>query len=268
MEIFNYNSYRIYVQDRVKAMPKNGHGQFMKIAKHIGANPVVVTQVLKGSREFSEEQALRLTNYLGLNALESEYFMRLTALERAGTHDLKQFHKEALNQLRRQAQSAKGKSQAAHEIDEPTKSIFYSDWIYSGIRLLSSIEAFSNIDAIAERLKIPRARVAEIVEFLVRAGLSRYNDKGELDLGVVSTHVDAQSRFVNNHRRNWRLKGLEALNKSTQEELFYSGPCALSENVFQELRAELLEIVASLTRKAPREEPQVLACLNIDWFKV
>lgn len=248
-------------------MPKNGHGQLMKIAKHIGVNPVVVTQVLKGPRDFSEEQALRLTNYLGLNALESEFFMRLTSLERAGTHDLKQFHREAMKNIKRQAQTPKSRVAVHQELDEPTKSIFYSDWIFSAVRLLTTIVQYRSVDALAERLSLSRARVAEIVEFLINANLIEMS-KGDLRITVNSTHVDASSRFVNNHRRNWRLKGLESINRSTPDDLFYSGPCAISEENFKILRSELVEVIASLSKRAPTAKPEALACMNIDWFKI
>ncbi len=267
MEIYSFSSYKDFVLARVKAMPRGGHGQFMKIAKHIGANPVVVTQVLKGQRDFSEEQALRLCNFFGLAALESEYFMRLVAMEKAGTHDLKRFHRDALAALKRQAHTAKSRVAEFKELDEAAKSVFYSDWIYSAVRLLTSIDKIKGPDDLAEHLGLSHARVNEILEFLTGAGLVK-SDKNGLYMGVRSTHLDAQSRFVNNHHRNWRIKGLAALNAATPDDLFYTGPCTLSHDDFMALRKELVDVVASMTKKVPDTNPEFLACMNIDWFKV
>lgn len=268
MDIFEFSSYKKYVLERVEAMPRRGHGQFTKIATHIGASPVIVTQVLKGPREFSDEQALRIANYLGLKPLESEYFMRLVLLEKAGTHDLKVFHRQALDQLRRAGQAVKNRVAPHKELDDSTKSIFYSDWVYSAARSLTSLEEFRTPEAIAERLGISLSRVNEIVEFLIQVGLLALDAKGRLKPGVAQTHLDAQSRFINNHRRNWRLKALEGLNKTTPDELFYSGPCTISQKDFADLRLEFTKAISALSQKVSATDPELLACLNIDWFKV
>ncbi len=266
MEVYDYSSYKDYILARVKAMPRGGHGQFMKMAKHIGANPVVVSQVMKGDRDFSDEQALRLTDFFGLTTMESEYFMRMVALEKAGTHDLKRFHRDALAALKRQAHATKNRVAAHQELDDSTKSVFYSDWIYSAVRLLTTIEGYQTADAIAEHLDISHARVNEIVEFLLSVGLVR-KEGDRLAIGVLSTHLDAQSRFVNNHHRNWRIRGLQALNTRTPDDLFYTAPCTLSQDDFMILRKEMVQLMASLTKRVPNSEPRTLACLNIDWFK-
>ncbi len=266
MEVYDFSSYKEYVLARVKAMPRGGHGQFMKMAKHIGANPVVVSQVMKGDRDFSEEQALRLADFFGLTTMESEYFMRLVAMDKAGTHDLKRFHREALAALKRQAHATKNRVAAFQELDDSTKSIFYSDWIYGAVRLLTTIEKFHTADAIAEHLDLSHSRVNEIVEFLISVGLVK-KEGDHLEIGVRSTHLDAQSRLVNNHHRNWRIRGLQALNTRTPDDLFYTAPCTLSHDDFMILRKEMVEVIASLTRRVPNSEPQTLACFNIDWFK-
>jgi uncharacterized protein (TIGR02147 family) len=266
MEIYDFSTYKDYILARVKAMPRNGHGQYMKMAKHIGANPVVVSQVLKGDRDFTEEQGLRLTDFFGMTVKESEYFMRLLSLEKAGTHDLKRFHRDALAALKRAAHATKNRVAAHQELNDSTKSVFYSDWIYGAVRLLSSIEKFRSADAIAEHLDLNHARVNEILEFLISVGLVK-KEKELLSVGVRSTHLDAQSRFVNSHHRNWRIRGLQALNTRTPDDLFYTGPCTMSEDDFLVLRKELVAVIASLTKRVPDSNPETLACLNIDWFR-
>lgn len=268
MDLFQFDSYKTYVVKRVQAMPRRGHGEFTKIAKTIGVNPVIVTQVLKGDRDFNEEQGLRLGSYLGLRGLELDYFMRLIAFEKAGTHDLKAFHREALNQLRREADKARSRIAEFRELDEAAKSVFYSDWSYSATRLSTLLDRMKTPEAIADKLGISRTRANEIVEFLLSVGLCEYNAKGELDVGPNSTHLDASSRFVNSHRRNWRIKGLESLNRVTPEELLLSAPCAISNADFQFIKSALIDILATLTKRAPNSKPETLACLNIDWFKL
>lgn len=268
MNLFGYQSYKTYVLARVKAMPRGGRGQFSQIAKAIGVHPVVVTQVLKGDRDFNEEQGLLLTEYLGLSPVETEYFLRLLARDRAGTKELKAFHNRALAKIRSESEQVKSKMGEHKELDDASRSIFYSDWTYSAARLLTSIDQYQTVEAVAERLGLSRTRMNEIFQFLIETGLCRGELTGKLRLGVTRTHLDAQSRFANMHRRNWRLKGLEGLNESPTDELFFSAPCTLSESDFQTTKADLLQVIASLSRRVPETRPEQLVCLNIDWFKV
>src|SRR6185437_10940211 len=102
------------------------------------------------------------------------------------------------------------------------------------------------------RFGLGRAQVQDILDFLLQVGLCKRNSEGLFEPGIASTHLDARSRFVNNHRRNWRLKGIEGLNKTDGSEVFYSGPCSLSLRDFAEVKAELIEVIASLTRRVPK----------------
>jgi uncharacterized protein (TIGR02147 family) len=267
-EIYKFMSYKEYIEKRIKAMPRNGHGQMTRLASHVGVNPVIVTQVLKGERDFNEEQGLRVANYFGLNSIETEYFMRLVAFERSGTHDLKQFHRHALETLKKQAMMVKNRVAEHRELDDSTKSVFYSDWAYSAVRLLTSVPDTRTPEALAERLGLSHGRIAEIVDFLLMTGLCKVDERGRLTLGVSTTHIDAQSRFVNNHRRNWRLKGLDKLNRTTPDELFYSGPCTLSESDFNGLKSDLIQVISSLSKRVSESKPEFLACINLDLFKV
>src|SRR6185312_6453638 len=178
MDIFKYESYKAYVLDRVQAMPRSGHGQFKKIADHLQVSPVIVTQVLKGPRQFTDEQGLKLSDYLGLNSDATEFMMRLLAHEKAGTRDLRLYHQKALRELKRRATEVKNRVAEFRELDDTAKSIFYSDWIYSAIRLLTSIPRFKTADAMAESLGLGRAQVNEILEFLVSVGLCKADAHG------------------------------------------------------------------------------------------
>jgi hypothetical protein len=107
-------------------------------------------------------------------------------------------------------------------VDVGAQALFYSNWTYSAVRIASSIPKHHSPEAIAELLKIERSEVVRIAEFLVSLGLCVRHPKG-YDLGPSSTMLSADSPFINNHRRNWRLKGLENLHRIGEQDLFYSG---------------------------------------------
>src|SRR6185437_12471204 len=103
--IFEYQSYKKFTHDWVKTMPKNGHGQLRRIAKHLGISSVSVSHIFNGPRDLSEEQALELGDFFGLSEVETDYLLLLVRLERAGTHKLKEQIKRKIAKAQSEAQN-------------------------------------------------------------------------------------------------------------------------------------------------------------------
>jgi plasmid maintenance system antidote protein VapI len=91
MKIFEFAEYKTFVNQKIKSMPKGGHGQFLKIAKILNVHTTMVTHIFKGDSNLSIEQGLKLANYLGLNELETEYFVALINQARAANQDSRNF---------------------------------------------------------------------------------------------------------------------------------------------------------------------------------
>ena len=152
------------------------------------------------------------------------------------------------------------------EIDENAKAQFYSAWFYSGIRLSSSIEGHGSVEAIAEHLDLPRTRVRQVLEFLVANGLCEFKN-GEYGMGPSRTHLDGSSSLVSRHHSNWRIKAFEKMDHQTPEELFYTGPMAISAETMSEVRQEIIALIDRMAKKVATSPSEQLACLNIDFFK-
>lgn len=50
----------------------------------------------------------------------------------------------------------------------------------------------------------------------------------QIKIGSNSTHLAAQSPFIFNHHKNWRIKGLEWHNNLSSDELMYTAPSTVS----------------------------------------
>jgi hypothetical protein len=184
--------------------------------------------------------------------------------ERAGTEELKRVYRRQIEDIRGRAQSLQSriKHQALTEEDRAT---FYSEWFYSAIRLGASIPGLGSATALASHLKLDRALVAKAVDFLLRNGLLMRKN-GQLDLGPRVTHVGHDSPFVNRHHTNWRILGLQKLPATKRDDLFYTGPMALSKEAAAEIRAGLVELIERATTQASQSRSETLRCLTIDWF--
>ncbi len=269
MNIFEYKNYKKYVNDRVELMPKRGHGQYRKMSNFLGVNSVNVSQVFKGDRDLTIEQACELCDFFGLSDLEGRYFMALVEYERAGTPKLKKMIQVRLAEISEKSQDVKSRLHFEKELSDEAKSTFYSNWYYSGIRLLSGVKGFGEIDRMAEYFGLPLTTVRKVVDFLLQYGLCVERD-GKIVSGPASTHLDLSSPLVTRHHMNWRLRGMakmESIESTDQTKLFYTMPCSLDAKSLKLVRKELVDSLERITKLVDAAPSEQLACLNIDLFK-
>lgn len=267
MKVFEHENYKQFVNEWVSTQPKNGYGQFKKIADFVGINSVVISQIFKGDRDLSLEQACDVAKYIGLDDLEKDFFLLLVQKGRAGSHDLTQVLNRQVKELRKKATSLK--SRIKHKkFAEEDKAIFYSQWYYSASRIASDISSINSTEDISEILSLDRQTVANVLSFLLKTGLV-VEKGGKLAIGPQVTHVGHDSPFVYRHHSNWRLKGMQAMdNIFPEEDLFYTGPMALSVKAAERIRNLAIELIENATKTASASESETLACLNIDWFRI
>ncbi len=266
MNIFDFHDYKHCINTWIEEQPRNGHGQLRQMAVHLNVNSVVMSQIFRGDRDLTAEQALGVADFIGFSELETDYFVLLVQKSRAGTADLKKHYEKQLQGLHTAATALKNRVKHQKVTDED-RATFYSHWYYSAVRLGVSIPQLDSATAIANYLNLDRPLVSKVLDFLKSNDLI-VEKKGRYDIGPQVTHVGPDSPFVNRHHTNWRVKGLQALEGSSEKNWFYSGPMALSHEAASDIRKILIEAVEKATKKAAPSDSEVLRCLNIDWFEV
>ncbi len=268
MSVFNFENYRAFIRNRVDSMPRKGHGQFRKMADFLGIQTSMLSQIMAGFREMNAETAASLCEYFGLNDLESDYFLCLVQMERAGNSRLKAQLRRQLKALHAKSAEIEKRIPKVHELDDTAKATFYSQWYYSGIRLLTAIDEMSSIDALARRIRLPRNVVARAVEFLLANGLCVNNKDGRLSYGPRSTHVGADSPLVTRHHLNWRLKTIENLEGLKPDEIVFTSPVVVSSADAVVIRRKLLDAIEGCVKLADQSPSERLMCLNLDWVEI
>jgi len=266
MQIYEFEDYKVYLQDLMHAFPKNGRGQARRLAETLNVNSVVISQVLAGERHFTSEQALRIAAHFTLDAKSTDYFLLLVQRDRAGDIGLAAYLGEKLAAMRREALELKNRVIEHRELSDADKGIFYSNWYFSGVRLLTSLPGYNRVDEIARYFNLAPALVGKILEFLIAKGLCE-RDGDSVNFGVTATYVDSKSPYVNSHRRNWRLKGLQKLVQPGEADVFYSGPFSLSKADAETIRKNLIRLIGECSKRVDPSPPETLRCLNIDWFE-
>lgn len=268
MWISDFNDYKAFLKALIKTYPKSGRGQSRRLAEHLNVAPIVVSQILARDRHFTADQALQVTKYFGMDDRASEFFVFLVNFARSETKELKAFYRSRLDRMRKDAEDIKNLVRNKKTLSEENKGIYYSNWYYAAVHILTAIKEFQTIDSISEQLNLSRTKVGEVLAFLVDTGICVEEFGGRFKLGSFSIHVDSKSPYVNSHRRNWRDKAREKFTSPGEDDLFYSSVVALSEKDAELFRKKLLQLIETFSKEIVAPSPEETSrCLNIDWFK-
>lgn len=266
MSIFIFNSYKKYLKNHIAHLPKRGRGEITKIAIEIKMQSTLLSMIISGQRELSLEQAFDLSKYLQHTDLESEYFLALVQYERAGNPRLKKHFEEKIEKLKYAANKISNQFDHEKKLSDQEKSIFYSSWIFSAIRLYCSTATNGkSVSEIAERFQIPRQRVIEALNFMSSSGLV-ISEKDRFQIGVSRTYLENDSPHLPRHHMNWRTKALQKSDHISEEELMFTFPHSISKSDFRKVRdilAGSLKEISKIVKDSPADD---VSCLNIDLF--
>lgn len=267
MSIFEFDHYKEFVLAEIAKRPKKGRGEFSKIATAINVHTTMITHIFRGSHDLSPEQALSLADYLGLRALETDYFISLVNLARAGDSRSRKYFKNKLREIKEKSLALTSRLEIKNQLSESEQALFYSSWIYAAIRLLTATPTHQDAPAIAESLHLSLNQVSRALERLTRQGLVK-KDGDRFLYANLSTYVERDSELASRHNLNWRLKAIERLDQISATEMAYSNPIMIAKNDFErvtELVVKFIDDFRKLTGPSPSE---ILCCLNIDWLKI
>lgn len=267
MLITNYNNYRTFLRNYIKSRPKKGWGLSGQIAQLIDISAVQFSQVMSGKRDLTPDQAFKLASFLNFTDSETEYLLSLVDLERASHYSLKKFYSKKIERLKKDSLSISKQLPADTQLTEMQQAVFYSSWIYSAIRLFCSIDGGQTLEAICKRFQMERQSILEKLDFLVKCGLCEHDGNMYL-MGIKRTLLENSSPFLKRSHINWRWKALQRSEILSNRELIVTSPISLSQNDFDLIRNELVEVLKKISLRVRDSDPEEIACLNIDLFLI
>jgi uncharacterized protein (TIGR02147 family) len=266
MGIFDFSNYREFLKSYISKLPRRGHGELSKIAQHLGVHSTLVSLILSGERDLSAEQAYDLAQYLHLTDLETDYFNLLVQLSRGGNHRYKSFVKKKMEETKAEALKLSHRFTHDKSLSDEERSIFYSSWVYSAIRLYTSTEESGRtLEEIVERFDLPRVKVLPILQFLTSAGLLKL-EADRYSMGVQRTFLEQGSPHLLKHHSNWRIKALQKSDQISEKEMMFTSPISVSRKDFDKIRESLAHILKEVSQTVKDSPAEDIACLNIDFF--
>jgi uncharacterized protein (TIGR02147 family) len=263
--IFQYKSYKKFIVERQSSLPNKGRGDSRRLAEYLNVHTTFISQVLKGDKEFSQEQAIKVASYYTLSEEETHYLILLVNLAKSGTKDLKDYYSGLIQSKQNKYYQVQSRMKKAIELSDDQKAQYYSDWKFMAVWLATSIDQIKNIDEIASKLDIEKTVVRKILDFLLQVGLCE-EKKGHYVQGISKTHLSRKSLLINKHHTNWRLKAIEKGEQMGAEELQFSAPLTISKKDFKKIKAIMLDSIERSSEIVSQTHPTEVACLNIDFF--
>ena len=268
MSQFQHDDYRSFLKEILDKRPRHGHGELQKIAQHLRVHSTLISQIMSGRRELTEEQAFELTHYLELTETESDYFQLLVQIERASTQNYKMFLKEKLKNMREEVQKVSKRFTKEEQLSDSQKSVFYSSWIYSAIRLFcSTAEEGHTLEEVMQYFQISRTRAADYLEFLVASQLCELQNQ-HYQMGQQRTYIDRGSIYFLKHHLNWRMKSIERSEVATADEKLYTVTMSVSQDDFLRIKDEISKLLNEILKISKTTKPEKLVCFNCDFFLI
>jgi len=267
MSIYDFENYKDFVNQEIRNRPRMGRGEFMKLSKALRVHTTMITHVFRGHHHLSPEQGLAVADYLGLNSMETEYFMTLVQVARAGNARTREFYHGKVRELKDRSLALSRRLDFKNKLSESDQALFYSSWIFSAVRLLTAIPGMNAPHIIAEKLGVTLHQINATLEFLASRGL--VEKKGQQFIyRELSTYVARDSLLASRHNINWRTKCLERIEQVSPSEMAYTNPIVIAEKDFERVTELIVNFIANFRKIADPSPSEVLCCLNIDWLKM
>jgi uncharacterized protein (TIGR02147 family) len=262
LDIYQYDSYKTYLEETLTAQ---GHGSKLRFAEALRCQPGYLSQVLKHEAHLSFEQAEDLAHYLKLNEDETEFLFLLLHRARAGTKQLQSRWSLKIKDIREKRAQLSNRVKSTTELDEMSKTTYYSRWYYGALHSLVTIPGKRTKTAMQSYLGLSDDQIRDGLVFLERNGIIK-RDNDEYRSGPFALHLKSDSPQIVQLHSNWRLRAIERLKMGDKVNLNYTSIYTLSRDDFDRIKGKLLdsiEEIRGIVRKSPEEE---LCVLGIDFY--
>lgn len=266
IDIYNYNDYQSFLEAICDSKGKRS-GFKTKMAKAVQVQSAYLSRVLNKKVNLNLEQGFRLSKFLGLGEKERAFLFLLIEKERAGTAELQDYFLHQIEEEAKKHNQIESRIKYVDELTSESKAQYYSNWYYLTIHLMAEMDSIKNAEDIAKRLNLNLETVNEVLSFLSKYSLISF-DGDIINSTDISVHLSGDSPLITQHHRNWRLKALQEVSKTTEDHLHFSAATTINYETYSKIRKLVLKTIedsVELLQQSPIED---LYVFNIDWYKM
>jgi uncharacterized protein (TIGR02147 family) len=263
--IFHYCDYKDYLRDRLSTHG-SARGLRSRLAKTLKCQPAFVTQVINAKVHFSLEHAIEADRFFGHSETESQYFILMVSLGKAGSPLLRKYYLDQMDRIR------ENHAYNDKQVHAPTLSLeaakkYYSTWVYSAVHVLLTIPGNHDSESIARRIGITGEAARKAMDFLLSNGLVEKTAQG-FKATDRRVHLDDEAPMINDHHTHWRLRAIESLHSASRRDIHYSGPVSISRENTHKLRMLFINLIKSLEPILSEPGEEELYAITLDFFEL
>ena len=272
--VFEFDDYQLFLRTWIKNQAHNGRGEINRLAGYLNVNSTLISQVLSQRKEFSFDQAFKVTQFLGLDESETDFFLALLQKARAGTHSYKTYLEKKKTSLRKSSTNLKTRITKDRELTDFEKATYYSSYLYSAIRLYCDLVSLgkTNIQGktlteISDYFGIKRDLALQHLQFLITCGLiKKVEDQYQSTNEMI--FIGRDSALITRHHVNWRLQSLKRIESISEDELCFTFPLSISKKDFLVVREELVKVLQRIQTISKSSASEEVVFINIDCLRV
>lgn len=246
MEHSNYRTFlKTELADRIS---RNASYSMRSFAQALSLSPSALCEVMKGSKNLSEEMALQIARKLRLSSKEQEYFRLMVLLDRAKKPEIKETALQKIRELNPQNTS--------YDLSIDLFKVI-SDWYHFAILACLDLKDFEpNSQNLSKKLGISTLDTDLAIDRLLRLEMIEKDTRGKyrkikLNPRVVS---NAPNESLRNYHRQTLQKAIESLTtQNPSEKIIGSETIAIDPKDLEQYRAlteDYFEKVLNLSKKS------------------
>lgn len=271
MKIFEYNDYRKFLRDWLQDQ-KTSQPQltFAQVAADIGMQRPAFSKALQGDANFSADQVFNLCERLKLTEEEAEYFGLLVEQETTGLAKRRKFIRQKMRTMQKR-QVVTPKALAFQEqvfMEEEDRVSYYSNPWASIIHIYLTIPEYqSQPKKIAKDLQLSEKEFTSHLALLERMKLIKNIGTEKWTATNTAVHSKDLSALPQLQQTLIKTVSLQRLSVLPLSERY--GLCvtfSADEDVFEEMRQQLVKTVESFHKKVAAAESKRVYQLSIDLF--
>ena len=264
-DLFKCSKYRDFLR---RCFPGKGdkRGRRRDLAKALSCQTSFISLVLTDRAHFNEDMLFKSAQFLRLNSKETEFFLVLYHLERAGSSVLRSYYQSKIKEALEARSQVKERVGPTPSIPSEIQAEYYSNWTYAAIHTVVMNPETRDIASIAKKLNLGTAIVKENIEFLEKWHfLNRIGTQYEP--GMNRVHLSADSPFIIQHHRNWHLEAMRAVGEKNDLNLNYSGALSMSKADAETIKEILLSAIGTIEKQIAPSKDEDTVGLSISFFR-
>jgi uncharacterized protein (TIGR02147 family) len=267
MDLFAFTEYRTFLKNWVSHHPEGNRGLLTKMAKAIGCQNSHLSRVLRDEVQLTPDQAYQACEFMKLSNSETNYFLKMVELERAGNFNYKKRIKGEMLKIKVANENLAERFQEESIGHEEKELLYYSNWHWSAVHILTDVSKYQTSKKISERLSIDETVIRNCLETLARFGLVK--KEGEMwQINSGSVHLSKNSPMNSVQHSNWRGRAaLDSQNPNT-DGIHYTMVQSISLADFEKIKVILFNAIDSYRKVADQSPPEEVTCLAFDFFKI